>query len=148
MEDLENGAEMDEKTPEDEESSGEKKEDKNKEKNRDRFIPTEQRSAVESSRRSEEDRRQSDEEFEDEEKRHEPERRSPPDRREITHAATCKTSGSLAAIEDWLDDFCEGEWNIVLEALDDDLTQKSIRVMFELAGDREKFIQAYGRDGE
>lgn len=32
MEDLENGAEMDEKTPEDEESSGEKKEDKNKRK--------------------------------------------------------------------------------------------------------------------
>lgn len=140
MEDLENGAVADEKTPEDE-----------KEKNKDRFVPTEQRSAVDSTRRSdsEEDRRQSDEEFEGEEKRYEPARRSQPDdRREITHAVICKTSGSLTTIEDWLDDHCEGEWNLILDALDDDLTRKSIRVMFELAGDKEKFIQVYGRGGE
>ncbi len=139
MEDLENGAEADEKTPEDE-----------KEKKQDRFVPTEQRSTVDSSRRSdsEEDRRQSDEEFEGEEKRHEPVRRSQPDRRDIVHAVICKTSGSLTTIEDWLEDHCEGEWNLILDALDDDLTQKSIRVMFELAGDKEKFIQVYGRGGE
>ena len=139
MEDLEDGAEADETTPEDE-----------KEKNKDRFVPTEQRSAVDSNRRSdsEEARQQSDEEFEGEEKRQEPDRRSPSDRREIACEITCKTSGSLTVIEDWMDDHCEGEWNLVLDALDEGLAQKSIRAMFELASDREKFIQVYGKGGE
>ena len=46
----------------------------------DRFLPSEQRSEVASTRRAEEERRQSEEPFEGEEKRQEPERRSEEDR--------------------------------------------------------------------
>ena len=136
IEDLESGSEVDETAPEDE-----------KEKNKNRFIPVEQRSQVESDRRSEDSRRHSEEDFDGEEKRQEPERRSQSKRRSITFEIIFRTSGSLTTIEDWLDDHCLGEWNLILDALDENLSGKNIKVMFELAEDREKFIQVYGGGG-
>jgi len=111
---------------------------------RDRFLPSEQRSAVDSTRRAEEEeRRQSEEPFEGEEKRQQPQRRSEEERRSITYAITCKTSGSLAEMEDWLEEHCEGEWKIILEGMDDDLVKKNLRVMFEYEEEREKFFRQY-----
>ncbi len=115
---------------------------------RDRFVPAEQRSAVDSTRRSDETRRHEQEDFEGEEKRHEPDRRVDPDRRGMTFDVNCKTSGSISTIEDWLDQHCKGEWNLILAARTGDLTQKSIRIMFELSEDKEQFINLYGKTKE
>ncbi len=109
----------------------------------DRFIPSEQRSAVDSTRSDDEERRQSGETFEGEEKRQEPGRRSEKKRRGITYDLTCVTSGSLAEMEDWLDDHCEGQWNVILEGLDDNLVKKNLRVMFEYEEEREKFFRIF-----
>ena len=109
----------------------------------DRFIPSEQRSAVDSTRREDEQRRQSEESFEGEEKRQEPERRSEEERRNITYDLTCVTSGSLAEMEDWLEDNIEGQWNVILEKLDDDLVKKNLKVMFEFEEEREKFFRIF-----
>ncbi len=122
--------------PENEESPEEASE-------REKFLPSEQRSAVDSTRRADEERRQSGEPFEGEEKRQESQRRSEIKRRSITYDLTCVTSGSLAEMEDWLDDHCEGKWNVILEGLDDDLVKKNLRVMFEYAEEREKFFRLY-----
>ena len=84
-------------------------------------LPSEQRSAVDSTRRTDEARRQSEEPFKGEKKRQEPERRSEEERRGISYDVTCKTSGSIGVIEDWLDDNCEGEWKIIIEDTDDNL---------------------------
>jgi len=108
-----------------------------------RFLPSEQRLAVDSRRHADEQRRQSEEPFEGEEKRQEPQRRSEEERRVIFYDITCKTSGSIGVIEDWLDDNCEGEWKIILEEMDDDLVNKNLRVMFEYAEEREKFFRLY-----
>jgi len=59
-------------------------------------LPSEQRSAVDSTRRTDEARRQNEEPFEGEEKRQEPERRSEEERRGISYDVTCKTSGSTS----------------------------------------------------
>lgn len=109
----------------------------------DRFLPSEQRAEVTSTRRDEEERRQSEKPFEGEEKRQEPERRSEEDRRGITYDLTCVTSGSLAEMEDWLDDHCEGQWNVILVGMDDDLVKKKLKVMFEFEEEREKFFRIY-----
>jgi hypothetical protein len=126
----------------------------------DRFVPTEQRSAVDSDRRSDEDRRQSEEPFEGEEKRRigeepeaeVPERLSGDIRRGISFDIKCKTAGSIGAIEDWLDDHCEGQWNVVLEDMDAALVNKNLRVMFEYEDERKKFFLLYikgqGEEGE
>ncbi|HIN21622.1 MAG TPA: hypothetical protein EYM71_07240 [Rhodospirillales bacterium] len=106
-------------------------------------LPSEQRSAVDSTRRTDEARRQNEEPFEGEEKRQEPERRSEEERRGISYDVTCKTSGSIGVIEDWLDDNCEGEWKIIIEDTDDDLVKKDFRVIFEYAEERQKFLRLY-----
>ena len=72
----------------------------------DRFLPSERRQVAVESRRSEEDRRQDGDSFEGEEKREPPDRRSSRDRRRIGLEVTCKTTGSVTNIEDWLDDNC------------------------------------------
>ena len=100
-------------------------------------LPSEQRSAVDSTRRTDEARCQIEEPFEGEEKRQEPERRG------ISYDVTCKTSGSIGVIEDWLDDNCEGEWKIIIEDTDDDLVNKDFKVIFEYAEERQKFLRLY-----
>ena len=106
-------------------------------------FPSKQRSAVDSMRRTDEARRQDEEPFEGEEKRQEPEHRSEEERRGISYDVTCKTSGSIGVIENWLDDNCEGEWKIIIEDTDDDLVNKNFRVIFEYAEERQKFLRLY-----
>ncbi len=130
-------------TGDSEEELPETEESPEKASERGRFLPSEQRSAVESRRHADEDRRQCEEPFEGEDQRQEPQRRSEEERRGIIYDITCKTSGSVGVIEDWLDDNCEGEWKIVIEDVDDDLVNKNLRVMFEYAEGREKFLRHY-----
>ena len=113
-----------------------------------RFLPSEQRSAVDSTRRSVDDRRQSDEPFEGEDCRTTPERRSGADRRSMTYDVTCKTSGAITRIEDRLKERCEGKWNIRFQDMDNKLITKSLRIMFELESDRKKFHDYYVKSVE
>ena len=108
-----------------------------------RFVPAEQREAIDSTRRSGEERRQEEESFEGEENRAPPDRRKMPDRREMGLNVVCKTSGSLATIEDWLDENCQSGWKVVLQRIDKDLVRKHLMVMFETEADRDTFLDKY-----
>lgn len=124
-------------------------EDKKEESEGDRFIPTEQREAVDSTRRDGEERRQEDKPgnkpFEGVDRRQTIDRRDSPDRRGMRFGVIYKTVGSMTEIEDWLDDTCDGEWNLILQDMDDQLVQKTLRVMFELEEDKKKFVELYAR---
>jgi len=116
-----------------------------------RFIPGERRDETETARRSDEDRRENQNEDlaakplpETEQRTASDERRAKEDRRNVTFDVICKTSGSLNSIEDWLDDNCKESWDLVLLNLGEDMTQKSIKVIFTLFSDKTKFIEKYG----
>ncbi len=110
----------------------------------DRFIPAEQRDEIDSTRRSEEERRQSEESPPDgEERRETPDRRKVDDRREMGYGILYKTAGGMTQIEDWLDEHCEGKCSLVLFELDDELKNKSFRIMFELETDKTDFIEKF-----
>ncbi len=79
-----------EELPETEESPEEASE-------RERFLPSEQRSAVDSTRRDDEERRQSEESFEGEEKRQEPQRRSEEKRRGISTTSPARPPAPSAS---------------------------------------------------
>ena len=61
------------------------------------------------------------------------------ERRRMTQGVRLKFYGALSTIEDWLDDECLGDFRVVIVDISDDLTSKTIEVMFENAFDREKF---------
>jgi len=96
--------------------SDEGKKDENKD-NREagRFVPTEQREAIDSTRRSDGERRQQEKSFDGEENRASPDRRKMSERREMGLNVACKTSGPLVVIEDWLDENCQSGWKVVLQ---------------------------------
>ena len=121
---------------------GEKDEDKDN-KEAGRFVPAEQREAIDSTRRSDEERRQEEESFEGEENRAPPNRREIPDRREMGLNVACKTSGSISNIEDWLDENCQSGWKVVLQRIGKDLVRKHLIVMFETEADRDTFLDKY-----
>jgi hypothetical protein len=54
-----------------------------------------------------------------------------------------KTSTSINTIEDWLDNNCEGEWDVEIEAISTALQQKSVAVYFESEADRDAFKAIY-----
>lgn len=107
-----------------------------------RFLPSEQRQSEEG-RRSDEDRRQADVPIEGEDKRETDDRRTGEDRRDIGLEVTCKTTGSIITIEDWLEDHCEEGWNVILQKIDEDMVQKHVKVMFESEVDRDRFLDKY-----
>ncbi len=55
------------------------------------------------------------------------------------------TVGAVADVEDWLDDYCAGEWSLMVEGMDDSLVKKSLRIMFETETDKHRFIEEYAR---
>jgi hypothetical protein len=67
------------------------------------------------------------------------------ERRRMLHGVQLKFSGSLLEIEDWLDDNCQGDCEVVIVEVSDDMTQKTIQVMFDNLEDREKFKTTAGR---
>ena len=109
----------------------------------DRFIPTEQRQGADRERRALEDRREEESDFEGEEKRVAPDRREVFDRRAMGLEVPCKTSGSIDTIEDWLDENCDNDWQVVLQKVDINLSSKHLLVMFETESDRDLFLDKY-----
>lgn len=49
------------------------------------------------------------------------------------------TARSMAQIEDWLDEHCDGKWTAVLDDIDADSGVKTFTVMFELEIDKDRF---------
>jgi|APSaa5957512535_1039671.scaffolds.fasta_scaffold395743_2 hypothetical protein len=111
-----------------------------------RFIPTEQRQEGESTRRSGEDRREDGAAFENEDKRDSSDRRMVLDRRTMGLEVPCKTSGSIESVEDWLDDNCNNDWQVVLDKVGKNLNTKHLLVMFETEADRDIFLDKYLQD--
>ncbi|MCG8508672.1 MAG: hypothetical protein MI741_05525 [Rhodospirillales bacterium] len=56
-----------------------------------------------------------------------------------------KTARSVQAIQDWLDDNCQGEHEIILLDIDDELMVKVIRIMFELEEDKRLLANLFQR---
>jgi len=54
-----------------------------------------------------------------------------------------KTSASISVIEDWLEENCDGEWDIDIEAIATGLGQKAVAVYFEKDEDKEAFKEVY-----
>jgi hypothetical protein len=96
----------------------------------DRFIPTEQRQGADRERLALEDRREEESDFEGEEKRVAPDRMEVFDRRAMGLEVPCKTSGSIDTIEDWLDENCDNDWQVVLKKVDINLSIKHLLIMF------------------
>lgn len=111
-----------------------------------RFIPGERREEPGGIRRSGDERRDEEEgsAFEGSEQRQPPERRTEDERRSDTFNVTCKTSGSLNTIEDWLDDNCDEDWELVFLGSGADMSLKAIKVIFSKFSDKTKFIEKYG----
>ncbi len=61
------------------------------------------------------------------------------ERRQMAHGVQFTFSGSLEAVEDWLEDNCDGDFRIVIVGMTDDLKRKTIELMFANADDRERF---------
>jgi hypothetical protein len=108
-----------------------------------KFVPTEQRQEEDKQRRSGEDRREDEGSFEGEEKRAPSDRRETSDRRSMGFEVPCKTSGTIDVIEDWLDEHCFGDWQVVLRKVDDDMATKHLMVMFETESDKNLFLGRY-----
>ncbi|NQV82554.1 MAG: hypothetical protein HQ494_01925 [Rhodospirillales bacterium] len=108
-----------------------------------RFIPGEQRQVVDSTRRSVEERREGEDSFENENKRATPDRRESLDRRVMGFQVPCKTSGTIESVEDWLDENCRNDWQVVLQEVDLDQGTKHLMVMFERESDRNVFLDKY-----
>jgi hypothetical protein len=53
------------------------------------------------------------------------------------------TNGAISDIEEWLEEFCVGKFQVALEDMDADLTKKSVRVMFENEADKMNFKAEY-----
>ncbi|MGY9015325.1 MAG: hypothetical protein ACKVG9_08570 [Rhodospirillales bacterium] len=49
------------------------------------------------------------------------------------------TNGSISEIEEWLEEFCVGKFQVSLEDMDADLSTKSVRVLFENESDEINF---------
>lgn len=71
------------------------------------------------------------------------ERRKTSDRRKLSHGVAMTTSGSISRVSDWLAEYCEGQFSVGLNDIDEQLRKKKIHVMFELETDKTKFVQNF-----
>ena len=55
------------------------------------------------------------------------------------------TENAVSDVENWLEDYCEGQWRLVVEGIDDELIKKSLKITFELEADKLRFIGEYAR---
>lgn len=95
-------------------------------------------SSFDDERRADEDRRKENSPPSDD-------RRQAVDRRGWPFGLILRTTESFRVIEEWLEDNCTGEWGFGLEDMDDDLTQKSYKVMFKIEADKNKFVAQFSR---
>jgi len=73
------------------------------------------------------------------------ERRQSTDRRGWPFGLILRTTESYRIIEEWLDENCTGEWGFGLEDMDENLAQKSYKIMFALEVDKNKFVENFSR---
>jgi hypothetical protein len=99
------------------------------------------RSEVE--RRSDDERRQLRDAPPVVDRRQHGERRAGGDRRALAHGVAVTTPGPISRISDWLDEYCEGRFSVGLDAIDERLQKKRVRVMFELEQDKLKFMSKF-----
>jgi hypothetical protein len=98
-------------------------------------------------RRESEDRRQDGADVTDDRRVPEQaERRLSTDRRGWPFGLILRTTESYRVIEEWLDDNCSGKWGFGLEDMDENLAQKSFKVMFELEEDKIQFVTNFSRN--
>ena len=69
------------------------------------------------------------------------------ERRVLRYGLLYTMSGSVTVVEEWLEDHCDGGWKMMLEKLDEGLERKTIRVLFELESDKQKFKRMVQRIG-
>jgi len=53
-----------------------------------------------------------------------------------------KTSASLSALEDWLEENCKNQWDVEIESINTTLHQKTVAAYFETEEDRDAFRAA------
>jgi len=73
------------------------------------------------------------------------ERRQSTERRGWPFGLILRTTESFRVIEEWLEENCTGEWGFSLEDMDENLAQKSFKVMFELEDDKTNFVGSFSR---
>jgi hypothetical protein len=98
------------------------------------------KSHLQRNKRSGDDRRAGPERRQ--ERRGDDERRKT-ERRRLKYGVLFKTVRSIELIDDWLEKYCQGDWHIVLDDLEDDLTTKRLRIMFELEDDKNLFSSKF-----
>lgn len=72
-------------------------------------------------------------------------RRKAVDRRGLPHGVHYKTSEPLAVLYDWLNDHCYGRWSVGIDGAGEDPVKKSVKVLFEMEKDRNKFMETVVR---
>ncbi len=56
------------------------------------------------------------------------------------------TARTVASIEAWLEPWCQGDWTIILDEIDDDnFLKKRLRILFELESDKQAIIAGFRR---
>ena len=63
----------------------------------------------------------------------------------LAFALLFSTQSAVSEVEAWLDEYCEGQWNLTVEGMDDELIKKSLKITFELEADKRRFIDDYAR---
>ena len=94
-------------------------------------------------RRAETDRRKAESPADEE--RRAAERRGDTERRQWKCGLLYKTSEPAHVVEDWLDDNAKGEWNLVLDDMDDALSGKTLKIMFSDIEDKDKFMAKFAK---
>ena len=72
------------------------------------------------------------------------ERRKGADRRGMRFGVLFRTTRSIDDIEDWLEGNCGDSWSISLEGIEEDLSSKTLRVLFMSEADKIAFSRALG----
>ena len=55
------------------------------------------------------------------------------------------TTESLGGLEDWLDGHCQGKWSMALEDIDEKNGKKTVKILFDEPGDKQRFIAHFAR---
>ncbi|MEK7244862.1 MAG: hypothetical protein AAB223_02460 [Pseudomonadota bacterium] len=66
-------------------------------------------------------------------------------RRRTVYGVEYVTADSLSNLEDWLDANCQGKWSLGLEGMDEKRVKKTVKILFEEEGDKQRFIATFAR---
>lgn len=66
-------------------------------------------------------------------------------RRRTVYGVEYVTAGSLTDLEDWLDAYCQGKWSLGLEGMDELRVKKTVKILFEEEGDKQRFIAHFAK---